>query len=92
MAGRLYIGCWWQCWEISGKNENGFLLGKMEETAWELRKIAEGKELLWMDSGKSYDMEDVANKLLHDDTVKCIVCNYLEEIRNSQEDSANGNG
>lgn len=68
------------------------LVGSLRwETAWKLRKMAEEKKLLRMNSGKSYDMEDVANKLLHDDTVKCIVCNYLKEMRNSQEDSANGN-
>lgn len=58
------------------------LVGSLRwETAWKLRKMAEEKKLLRMNSGKSYDMEDVANKLLHDDTVKCIVCNYLEEER-----------
>lgn len=61
------------------------------ETAWKLRKIAEEQKLLSLSSGKDYDMEGVADELLHDDTVRCIVCNYLEEIRNSQEDSTNGN-
>ena len=56
-----------------------------------MRKIAEEKELLSLDSGKDYDLEVFADELLHDDTVRCIVCNYLEEIRNSQEESANGN-
>lgn len=69
------------------------LVGSLRwETAWKLRKIAEEKELLSLDSGKDYDLEVVADELLHDDTVRCIVCNYFEEIRNSQEDSANGNG
>lgn len=66
------------------------LVGSLRwETAWKLRKIAEEKKLLRLDSGKDYDLEVVADELLHDDTVRCIVCNYLEEIRNSQEDSAN---
>jgi len=50
------------------------------ETSWKLRGIAEERKLLRMNSGKNYDMEDVANELLHDDTVRCIVCSYLEEI------------
>ena len=54
--------------------------------------MAEEQKLLRLNSGKDCDMEVVADELLHDDIVKCIVCNYLEEIRNSQEDSANGNG
>ena len=68
------------------------LVGSLRwETAWKLRKIAEEKELLRLDTGKDYDMEKVAGELLHDGTVRCVVCNYLEKIRNSQEDSANGN-
>lgn len=68
------------------------LVGSLRwETAWELRRMAEERKLLSLSSGKDYDMEVVADELLHDDTVKCIVCNYLEEMRNNQEDSANGN-
>lgn len=68
------------------------LVGSLRwETAWELRKITEEKKLLRLDSGKDYDMEVVADGLLHDDTVRCIVSSYLEEIRNGEEDSANGN-
>lgn len=66
------------------------LVGSLRwETAWELRKMAEERKLLSLNSGKDYDIEVVADELLHDDTVKSIVCNYLEVIRNSQEDSAN---
>lgn len=50
------------------------------ETAWKLRKIAEEKKLLKLNSDKSYDMEDVANELLLDDSVKSIVCGYLKEF------------
>lgn len=65
------------------------LMGSLRwETAWKLRKMAEERKLLRLNSGKSYDMGDVANELLHDDTVRCIVSSYLEEIRNSQEESA----
>lgn len=62
------------------------------ETAWKLRKIAEERKLLSLTSGKDYDMEVVADELLHDDTAKCIVCIYLEEIRKNQEVLVNGNG
>lgn len=62
------------------------------ETAWKLRKIAEERKLLSLTSGKDYDMEVVADELLHDNTVRYVVCNYLEKIRDSQEESANGNG
>lgn len=69
------------------------LVGSLRwETAWELRKMAEEQKLLSLSSGKDYDMEVVADELLHDDAVRCVVIRYLEEIRNSQEDSANGNG
>lgn len=67
------------------------LVGSLRwETAWELRKVAEEKKLLRLDSGKDYDMEVVADGLLHDDTVRYIVSSYLEEIRNNQEVSTNG--
>ena len=57
------------------------LVGSLRwETAWKLRKIAEEKNLLRLNGGKSFDMEDVANELLHDGSVKCVVCSYLEEI------------
>lgn len=69
------------------------LVGSLRwETAWKLRKIAEEQKLLRMNSGKDYNMEDVADELLYDDTVKCVMYSYLEKITNSQEDSANGNG
>ena len=69
------------------------LVGSLRwETAWKLRKMAEEKELLRLDSEKDYDMEKVADELLHDDTVRCVVISYLEKMRNSQEDLANGNG
>lgn len=58
------------------------------ETAWKLRKMAEERKLLCLSSEKDYDLEVVADELLHDETVRCIVCNYLKEIRNSQEVSA----
>ena len=50
------------------------------ETAWKLRKIAEERKLLRLNSEKNYNLEDVADELLRDDTVKYIVCGYLEEI------------
>jgi len=57
------------------------LMGSLRwETAWKLRKIAEEKKLLRLDSGRDYDMEVVAGELLHDDTVRCIVSSYLEEM------------
>lgn len=56
------------------------LVGSLRwETAWKLRKMAEERKLLRLSSGKDYDMEVVADELLHDDTVKNIVCCYLEE-------------
>ena len=65
------------------------LVGSLRwETAWKLRKMAEERKLLSLSSGKDYDMEVVADELLHDDTVRCIVSSYFEEIRNSQEESA----
>lgn len=57
------------------------LVGSLRwETAWELRKMAEERKLLRLNSGKNYDMEVIADELLHDDTVKNIVCCYLEEV------------
>lgn len=49
------------------------------KTAWKLRKMAEERKLLRLSSGKDYDMEKIAEELLHDDLVKCVVCSYLEE-------------
>lgn len=69
------------------------LVGSLRwETAWKLRKIAEERNLLRLNSGIDYNMEVIADELLHDDTAKYIVCSYLKEIKNNQEDSANGNG
>lgn len=57
------------------------LVGSLRwETAWKLRKTAEERKLLRLNSGKYYNMEEVADELLHDDTVKCIVCSYIKEI------------
>lgn len=57
------------------------LVGSLRwETAWKLRRIAEEQKLLKLNSGKDYNMEAVADELLHDDTAKCVVCSYLEEI------------
>ncbi len=50
------------------------------ETAWKIRKIAEERKLLRLNSGEDYNMDDVANELLYDDTIRYIVCSYLEEI------------
>lgn len=50
------------------------------ETAWKLRKMAEERKLLRLSSGKDYDMGVVADELLHDDTVRCIVSDYIKEI------------
>lgn len=57
------------------------LVGSLRwETAWKLRKIAEERKLLRLNGGEDYNMEKIADKLLHDDTVRCIVCSYLIEI------------
>lgn len=57
------------------------LVGSLRlETAWKLRNIAEEWKLLSLTSGKDYDMEVVADELLHDDTVRCIVSSYINEI------------
>ena len=57
------------------------LMGSLQwETAWKLRKIAEERKLLSLTSGKDYDMEVVADELLHDDTVRCTVSSYIKEI------------
>ena len=57
------------------------LVGSLRwETAWKLRKIAEERKLLSLTSGKDYDMEVVADELLHDDTVRCVVSGYIKEI------------
>lgn len=57
------------------------LMGSLRwETGWKLRKIAEERKLLSLTSGKDYDMEVVADELLHDDTVRCIVSSYIKEI------------
>lgn len=56
------------------------LVGSLQwETAWKLRKMAEERKLLRLSSVKDYDMEKIAEELLHDDLVKCVVCSYLEE-------------
>lgn len=52
------------------------------ETAWKLRKIAEDRKLLRLSSGKDYDMKVIADELLHDDTVRCIVSDYI--MKNGQ--------
>ncbi len=57
------------------------LVGSLRwETAWELRKMAEERKLLVLGSGKDYDMGVVADGLLHDDAVRCIVGRYIKEI------------
>lgn len=57
------------------------LMGSLRwETAWKLRRIAEERKLLSLNSGKDYDMEVVADELLRDDTVRCIVSSYIKEI------------
>lgn len=56
------------------------LVGSLRlETAWKLRKMAEERKLLSLTSRKDYDLEVVADELLHDDAVRCIVSSYLEE-------------
>ena len=56
------------------------LVGSLRwETAWELRKMAEERKLLSLSSGKDYDLEVVADELLHDNTVRCIVSSYIKE-------------
>lgn len=56
------------------------LVGSLRwETAWKLRKMAEERKLLSLTSGKDYDLEVVADKLLHDDAVRCMVSSYIKE-------------
>lgn len=56
------------------------LVGSLRwETAWKLRKMAEERKLLSLTSGKDYDLEVVADKLLHDDAVRCTVSSYIKE-------------
>ncbi len=60
------------------------LVGSLRwETAWELRKMAEERKLLSLSSGKDYDLEVVADELLHDNTVRCIVSSYIKESNNN---------
>lgn len=55
------------------------LVGSLRwETAWKLRKIAEGKELLVLHSGINYDLEEVAKVLLDDSHVAELVASYLD--------------
>ena len=53
------------------------------ETAWELRKVAEERKLLSLSSENNYDLEVVADELLHDDAVRCIVSSYIKESNNN---------
>ena len=48
-------------------------------TGWRLRKIAEEKGLLRLDSGISYDLEKVASTLFNDFHVKDIIYQYLQD-------------
>ena len=50
------------------------------ETAWKIRKMAEGKGLLVLHSDTEYDLREVAKVLLDNDKVKSIVYKYLKEI------------
>lgn len=55
------------------------LVGSLRwETAWELRKVAEGKGLLVLHSGINYDLEEVAKVLLDDSHVAGLVASYLD--------------
>lgn len=55
------------------------LVGSLRwETAWELRRIAEGKGLLVLHSGVNYDLEEVAKVLLGDAHVEGLVASYLD--------------
>lgn len=42
------------------------------KTGWKLRRIAEERKLLRLNSGEDYNMEMIVDELLHDDTLKCM--------------------
>ena len=56
------------------------------KTAWKLRKIAEDKGLLVLQSKKQYDLGEVARVLFNDIEVKDIIFGYLEEVNNMNLD------
>lgn len=59
------------------------------ETTWKLRKIAEEQKSLNLSSGEDYDMEVVADELLHDDIVgyKNQKKEKLDKMRKEERDS-----
>lgn len=56
------------------------------KTGWKLRKVAEDRGLLVLQSKKQYDLDEVARVLFNDITVKDIIFGYLEEINNMNLD------
>lgn len=56
------------------------------KTAWKLRKVAEDKGLLVLQSKKQYDLGEVARVLFNDIEVKDIIFGYLEEVNNMNLD------
>ena len=59
------------------------------KTTWKLRKIAEEQKSLNLSSGEDYDMEVVADELLHDDIVgyKNQKKEKLDKMRKEERDS-----
>lgn len=56
------------------------------KTAWKLRKVAEDRGLLVLQSKKQYDLGEVARTLFNDIEVKDIIFGYLEEVNNMNLD------
>ena len=56
------------------------------KTGWRLREIAEGRKLLKLHSGKSYDLGEISETLFNDSDVKDIIFEYLEETNNMNLD------
>lgn len=56
------------------------------KTGWKLRKVAEDRGLLVLQSKKQYDLDEVARVLFNDITVKDIIFGYLEEVNNMNLD------
>ncbi|MEY8425873.1 hypothetical protein AALB52_25050 [Lachnospiraceae bacterium 38-14] len=52
------------------------------KTAWKLRKVAEDRGLLVLQSKKQYDLGEVARTLFNDIQVKDIIFGYFEEVNN----------
>lgn len=56
------------------------------KTGWKLRKVAEDRGLLVLQSKKQYDLDEVVRVLFNDIEVKDIIFGYLEEVNNMNLD------